>query len=202
MDASALQIGNPKQQAYAQRLAREAGYDTLVDACADALGIDPDQVIKQPVSVADASRVIAHLQVKAESATPPTKDPARRRQAFLTPRSLRRIATGQQRAPADIDEDAAWVLEWLGKALAVSSLFSDEPTTKAINGDQPIAMEHLLAFYKSWDDLAKAFSVTVSTAKGWGVLLPASRAFEAEVRTRGYVRAPRPTSTSSVAATG
>lgn len=196
MDPSTLRIGNPKQQAYAQALAREAGYSSLVDACADALGRDPDQLVKEPISVPDASRVIAHLQLKAEAATGKPSD-ARRQQGFLTARNLRRIATGEQRAPADLDEDAAWVLEWLGKSLAVAALFSDEPTGKAVNADQPIAMEHLLAYFKSWDEIAKAFGVTVSTAKGWGLLLPAARAFEAEVRTRGYVRAPRPTTARS-----
>jgi hypothetical protein len=74
--------------------------------------------------------------------------------------------------------------------LAVRALFTDEHVGRAINGDQPIAMEHLLAYFKTWDSLAEAFRVTVPTAKAWGTHLPAGRAFEAEVRTKGYVRAP------------
>lgn len=190
MDGSAFQFGNYKQHAFALRLSQQAGYASLLDACADALGLDPDAVLKERVSVPDASRVIAHLQVKMEAAGTTTPNTARKA-SFLTARQLRRIATGQQRTPDQLDEDAAWVLDLLGKALAVGALYSDEPIGKSVNGNDPIAMEHVLAFYKTWDELAKAFGVTVSTAKSWGRLLPASRAYEAEARTSGYVRAPR-----------
>lgn len=191
MDATSFRVGTESQHSFAERLARKAGYESLIDACADALGRDPDELTKEPLPVADASRVIAHLQVKtSDCGTAPSASEAPKRSLFLTARHLRRIATGQQRVPDQIDEDAAWVLDLLGKGLAIRALFTDEVTGKGINGDQPIAMEHLLTFFKTWDAVADAFRVTVPTAKAWGTHLPASRAYEAEVRTKGYVRAP------------
>jgi hypothetical protein len=191
MDSTGFRVGTESQHGFAESLAKKAGYASVVDACADALGRDPDELAKEPLSVADASRVIGHLKVKSEApgVQAPATDAAKRSH-YLTARHLRRIATGQQRAPDEIDEDAAWVLDLLGKGLAVRALFTDEHVGRAINGDQPIAMEHLLAYFKTWDSLAEAFRVTVPTAKAWGTHLPAGRAFEAEVRTKGYVRAP------------
>jgi|GEM_PF-2043364 len=190
MDVSTFRVGNDKQHAFALRLAQQAGYASLADACADALGIDPSQVSKDSVDVPDASRVIAHLQVKTE-ASGAKKSDRTRKTMFLTARQLRRIATGDQRRPEVVDDDAMWVLDLLAKALAIGGLFSDTPAGKGVNRNEPIAIEHVLAYYRNWDELAKAFGVTVATAKAWGKLLPSSRAYEAEARTGGYVRAPR-----------
>ncbi len=191
MDATAFRVGTDSQHSFAERLARKAGYESLVDACADALGRDPDELAREPLAVADASRVIAHLQVKtSDGTTPPSSADGSKRPQFLTARHLRRIATGQQRAPEQLDEDAAWVLDHIGKSIATRALYTDEVAGKGVNGEQPIAVEHLLAYFKTWDALADAFRVTVPTAKAWGTHLPAARACEAEVRTKGYVRAP------------
>jgi len=185
-----LRVGNDKQHGYAARLAKQAGYASLSEACVKALERPADLLVADGISVAEASKVIARLQSDADARPRPFKA------TYLTPRQLRRIASGECAPPAELDEDATWILDRLAKAHAIAGLFGAADAIQRrqapVNGDGPIEMQQLLTHYGSWDAIAEAFAVTVSTAKAWGAHLPAARAYEAEIKTDGYVRAPRP----------
>lgn len=164
------------------------------EAVADVVG-----EAKEPsrLTTEEASRVITALRTKAGLADPDTltatamvKRPSPAGGGrYLTARQLRRIATGDAMVPAQADEDAQWVLSRLDTLAKIEHQLGIVPPKRGVNGSGPVAMEQLLAYFGDWDTLAKAFEVTVSTAKAWGSHLPAGRAYEAEVKTRGYVRA-------------
>jgi hypothetical protein len=181
------------QQTLLQKLIVKAGFGSWQDAWAGAL---PDY----PAPAADpdmpqASMLISALEAKVK---PPAGDASaaapRSGARYLTARHLRQIDTGTAEPPAELDDDARWVLSRLARWRAVESIADSRsahaPAPAAVNGEQPIQMDQLLAYFKSWDALAEAFGVSVPTAKAWGTYLPVPRGFEAEIKTRGHVRVP------------
>lgn len=187
-----------RQRSYLDSLARRAGYEDAAAACKFILtaagmkwtGLDA-------LSLQDARYVITELEHDApasEGALPSAQDAAGI--ASLSACDLRAIAMGAMDRPHGLDSDARWVLERLQFAQHVlAHVPSDHPLrpppSRGVNGDEPMLMEHLLAYFKTWDRLADAFRVTVPTAKAWGTLVPDARMYEAEVKTGGYVRVPR-----------
>lgn len=191
--------GSPKQHKYIASLAARTGFASALAACAVILGKPEEDLRHEGVATTDARKVIEALQVQeADAAGKSDGQPRSHRSPYTTAKQLRAYATGEQTPPQDLDEHALWVLDRLHQHERARALLAGEapPPVAQVpragtNGNAPIQMDHLLGFFKSWDRLAEAFRVTVPTAKAWGVLLPESRACEAEVRTNGYVRAPR-----------
>ena len=192
-----MSYGTDAQGKYLLDLASRLGYPDVAHALADMTQFGAAKSLTN----SEASDAITQLKacLPADEATP-TGSPAAAlgaaRPRFLTARHLRQINEGKRPAPADLDEDASWVLDRLQRLVQISQL-AGSPTQQTqahgvgVNEGRPIEMADLLRYYKTWDALAEAFKVAVTTAKAWGTLLPPGRAFEAEVRTGGFVRAPR-----------
>ncbi len=181
------------QQTLLQKLVGKAGFASWRDAWSGALPDYPAPVAEPDMP--QASLLISALEAKIKPA--PGEAPAaapRSGARYLTARHLRQIDSGTAEAPTELDDDARWVLSRLARWRAVESIADSRsvhaPAPPAVNGEQPIQMDQLLAYFKSWDALAEAFGVSVPTAKAWGTNLPLPRGFEAEIKTRGYVRVP------------
>jgi hypothetical protein len=176
VSGDAFQLGTPRQHAYAAKLLAEDGrYETVLDAAADILERDPEVLMRTPPTVEQATRVLAALK------QPAPKDTDKPR--FLTARALRQIAQGSRPEPEQLDADARWVLEHLKRSLLSAPV--------AVNGDGPIAIDHLLQVFGQIDQIAAVFGVTPNTVRGWGQLLPVRYAAEAELRSAGRLRVPR-----------
>ena len=110
--------------------------------------------------------------------------------AGITAKRLRAIHEEGEPRPDDLDADSAWVLD----RLVLASRLEREAARQrgaGVNRGGRIEMSTLVNHFGGWDRLAEVFGVTVPTAKAWGTHLPASRAYEAEVKTQGLVKAPR-----------
>lgn len=187
--------GTERQGNYIMALAKKAGYPSAFEACATILGRSEADIRGAHLDTKDARRVIEFLEPKDGATNTPANDSPHRTHG--TAKLLRQYATTGD-VPQDLDEDSVWVVERLlqhERARAV--LAGEDPATgharyrRGVNHNNRIELEHLLTYFKSWDNLADAFGVTVPTAKAWGQFLPENRIFEAEVRTNGYVRVPR-----------
>lgn len=179
---TALAYATPEQIGYLKRLCPQAGMTDL-QACAIVGKTDFEDLTKS-----EASKIIGMIKLTIGSEK---KHESEGRSKFLTAMSLRRIAEGATEAPADLDEHARWVLDHLRLAIEIKRLAGGALRPEGTNRGGDIKMADLLKHFKTWDELAKAFDVTVPTAKAWGEILPASRAYEAEVKTAGFVTAPR-----------
>ena len=203
MTPQPFQAGTENQHGYLTRLTVAMGKADLVETCAEILRVDVDALREQgSLSVADARLCISALQASADSSarhapatTPPSSD-----RRYTTAKQLHDYATGAVPAPGELDRYATWVLRRLATLDAVLAAIPQEaligPTSTSpgqrrnVNVGGPIMMTHLLLYYSTWDRLAEAMGVTVSTAKSWGDRLPEARVFEAEVKTAGFVRVP------------
>lgn len=189
--------GTERQGKYIMVLAKKTGYASAFEATAAALGRSQEDIRANPPSTQDARKAIEYLERKdaAGSITQSPCDTDHR--PHVTAKQLRQFATSGD-VPADLDEDSIWIVErLLQHERARLVLVGEDPATgharyrRGVNRNNRIELEHLLAYFKSWDNLADAFGVTVPTAKAWGQFLPENRIFEAEVRTNGYVNVPR-----------
>ena len=189
--------GTERQGKYIMALAKKTGYASAFEACAAVLGRPEAGIREVPLDTKDARKVIEFLERKDGASTPPTPTRDTGHSTHGTAKLLRQYATTGD-VPQDLDEDSVWVVERLlqhERARAV--LAGEDPATgharyrRGVNRNNRIELEHLLTYFKSWDNLADAFGVTVPTAKAWGQFLPENRIFEAEVRTNGYVCVPR-----------
>lgn len=194
MNETAFRVGTEAQHDYIAKLAKTAGYASIHEACAAVLGVDVASIGDKALTSGEAHRVIEALKQPRDDKPVAASDADTAKRRFLTARHLRLITTGEMAAPATLDDDAKWVLDRLARDRRVAKAFGDtdtcRTTTAGVNGSGPILLEHLLGYFKTWDALAEAFGVTVPSAKAWGTQLPASRIYEAEVKTNGYVRVP------------
>jgi len=185
MIAMSATPATPEQIGYLKRLSVQTGRTDL-QLCAVVAKTAFEELTKS-----EASTVIGTLKSSTEKERKAEND----RPRFATALVLRKAAESGEPAPAYFDEHARWVLENLKLAIAVRSLTSHTAAAGGqrggVNQGGDIRMSDLLAHFKTWDVLARAFDVTVPTAKAWGEILPSSRSFEAQVKTEGFVTAPR-----------
>lgn len=180
--SSPVRIGSDKQHDYAISLLGRMGEPEVTHVLEAALGYAPTGDL--PVKL--ASKVLSYLESELEIERPNT---ATKRGETLSAQQLRRIATLEEDAPDHLDEDSQWVLDQIERAQSARDLLTG--AAGGMNHGKPILMEQLVVHFGSWDRLARAFSVTVPTAKAWGSTLPANRAYEAEVKTNRRFRAPK-----------
>lgn len=189
--------GTERQGKYIIVLAKRTGYTSAFEATAAALGRSQDDIRAKPPETQDARKVIEFLERKDAGATSTQSSQDTSHRPHVTAKQLRQFATSGD-VPEDLDEDSIWVVErLLQHERARVVLAGEDPASgharyrRGVNRNNRIELEHLLTYFKSWDNLADAFGVTVPTAKAWGQFLPENRIFEAEVRTNGYVTVPR-----------
>lgn len=196
-------FGTTAQAEYAGKLAKKAGFGTLEEAAASITGRPLVSFQVTPFTKDQASKVITALEARTgatkQDSKPSRSDSAsestdtKPRSKFLTARHLRLIATHQEVAPEQLDDDAAWVLSRLARLSAIEAFVRrgqpDQPL--AVNEGAPIRVEQLVKYFGSEESAADAFAVSVKTLKDWGQHLPAAHSFRAEVLTNGYVQAPR-----------
>lgn len=223
-----FRMGTDNQTHYAGKLLKGSAYLTLLDAAADLLDRDPDDLLAKHPSVEEATRVISALEkqqpglekegavpapdrapettlrtnqgsappasqesdTSARSSRPPATFPRGALPRFLTARHLRQIATGQRALPESLDDDAAWVLERLGKALQVEAIYVP-PQAPPINGNEPLTIEHLKAVFGDVEAIASTLGVSLPTVKAWGGLLPEHYSWKVEGLSKGRLRVPR-----------
>lgn len=175
-------LATQDQIAYLKRLCLHTGRTDL-QACAIVGKTDFEALTK-----AEASKVIGVIKTAMGGDKGPEKESPSK---FPTPLALRRLVESGAEIPKDFDDHARWVVDHLKLALEMKRLVGRRTVSEGVNRGGDIKMSELLKHFKTWDALAKAFDVTVPTAKAWGEILPASRAYEAEVKTGGFVTAPR-----------
>lgn len=184
--------GTDRQRNYIIVLAKRRGFASPLAACAAALGRSPEDIKANPPDTSTARKVIEYLE---QSEASEERGAGSTGQGGVTAQQLRRIADSGS-IPADLDEDSRRVVEALIQNARIKVILAvEEPVAvrhkAGVNANARIELEHLLKYFKTWDNLADAFKVTVPTAKAWGQYVPENRVFEAEVRTNGYVRVPR-----------
>lgn len=210
-------FGTEAQSKFAASLARELGLAGLRGAIADATGTAPPEGQPLNLSTTEASAVITVLKGKFEKKYPGRRlksgkgrgsaqdapTPVGESPAAQVPgaQQIRRWAQGTESyVESSLDPDTRWVLDRLARYDAVLQatkaadvLKSSEASSavKGINDSDPILVEHLGSFFGSEEEAAKAMGVSVSTFRAWGTYVPPQRAWQAEVLTDGYVRAPR-----------
>lgn len=197
-------FGNENQQAYATDLARRLGFPSLEDALAKMSGRPAFRLDVTPVPRQEASNYISKMEAELNIAPRPRKsqpassiesDPKadKARPRFLTARHLRLIATHKEQPPAELDDDARWVLAALARLQSMEFIFSRGNLTMslAVNGDGPIRVSQVVQFFGSDATAAAAFGVSEKTLTGWGDLVPHAHQWRAEVLTQGYVMVPR-----------
>lgn len=186
-----LVIGSDKQSKYIHDMAARAKVPSVMAVCVEVLGRSAQNLLQNPPTTTEARQVIQHLQAKLDSAQQATAT------SLAGSSSLLRRYAEQGEAPADLDEDSLWIVTQLQRAdraraaLAGEQIAIAKHQPQGFNSGKRIEVEHLLKYFKSWDNLADAFKVTVPTAKAWGQYVPENRIYEAEVRTNGFVRVPR-----------
>lgn len=156
---------------------------------------EPAPEIPADLDIERASAMIDSL--KARTAQPEQtapKSPATRAagSTTLTATDLRAIAEGSAAAPEAMTADEQWVLYRLARLAAVERSLEAPVAWNGANGEGPILVEHLVAYFGSVEAVATAFKVSVGTVRnGWSGFVPANRAHEAAWLTRGYVQPPR-----------
>lgn len=205
-EAVQFSAGSRRQSDYIKALALKAGFATPLDACGSVLGMEATTLLQSPPDTTQARKVIDALKgmVDSKKSAPDTKPeqaahqpPSNEASRDTTPSKLRAHAAARE-IPSGLDSDSTFIIKALIQHEVVRAVMSGEQLTLprprsngGANGNKRIEMDHLLKFFRNWDELADAFGVTVPTAKAWGTYVPDSRVFEAEVRTNGYVRVPR-----------
>lgn len=212
-------FGTEAQSRFAADLARELGLAGLRAAIAEATGTAPPEGQPLNLSTTEASAVITVLKDRfekkypgrrlkggksrgsAQDAPPPTVEPTAAQ--VSNAQQIRRWAQGTESyVESSLDPDTRWVLERLARydavlhATKVADVLKPSEAgsmVKGINGSDPILVEHLGSFFGSEEEAAKAMGVSASTFRAWGTYVPPQRAWQAEVLTDGYVRAPRRT---------
>ncbi|MBT9136918.1 MAG: hypothetical protein DDT34_02004 [Firmicutes bacterium] len=177
--ASAL--ATPDQIAYLKRLCVQTG-KTDLQLCAMVGKTDFEALSK-----GEASKIIGTIKLaiggdkRADGESP---------SRFPTPLAIRQLVESGGEIPKDYDEHARWVVTHTRLAVELKRLAGRRSRSEGVNRGGDIKISDLLKHFRTWDELAKAFDVTVPTAKAWGEILPAARAYEAEVKTDGFVTAP------------
>lgn len=201
-------FGNPRQEEYARDLSKRAGFASLEAAISHYTGRPTVLLDVTPFDRPEASRIITQLEAKlgiARSgksgsneqrqggATPEANPDRPAAGRYLTARQLRRIATHQEAAPADLDDDARWLLGCLARLQSIEYMVGRGTPNLPIgvNGTSPIGTAHLIQFFGSASAAAAAFGVSEKTFAGWGELVPATHVWRAEVATSGYVIVPK-----------
>lgn len=195
-------FGNTNQEEYGRDLAKRLGHASLEDAIAKITGRPVVRLDVTPFNKHQASDIITKMEGALGIQRPPRPAPSTpdapaneeaSRRRFLTARHLRRIATHQEQPPADLDEDARWVLAALARLQSIEYLIGRSPPTMPIgvNGDNPIETAHLVQYFGSVAAAAAIFGVSEKTFDGWGELVPATHVWRAEIVTGGYVVVPK-----------
>lgn len=206
-------FGTTAQLEYATKLAVRAGFKSLEAATEQFSGRPTVLFNVTPYTKDQASKVITFLEGKLNipakapkasgkpegdapadaSAGAAAAEAAKPRAKFLTARHLRLIATHQESPPAELDEDARWVLARLHRLDAIEAMVRrGQPDQRlAVNGNDQIKVAHLIEYFRSEEMTADAFGVSIQTLRAWGQYLPSAHSFKAEVLTNGYVQAPR-----------
>ena len=197
-------FGTDRQETHARGLAKRAGFDSLEAAISHFTGQPLVRLDVTPFNSQRASEIITKLEAKlgiqrtppaakAAAASPgPAAAPDRPRATFLNARHLRQIATRQEAPPAELDDDARWVLNALNRLAKYEHAGRGTLTMPAaINGNDPIRTSHMVAYFGTEAAAADAFGVTLATFKKWGDLIPQDRQEWAQEVTAGYVMKPR-----------
>lgn len=199
-------FGTDRQETHARALAKRAGFESLEAAIGHFTGQPLVRLDVTPFNSQRASEIITKLEAKlgitprvppaakagdGSPAVPPSA-PDRPRPKFLTARQLRKIATRQEPPPAELDDDARWVLGALNRLAKFEHAARGAVTMPAgINGSDPIRTSHMVAYFGSEATAADAFGVTLATFKKWGDFIPHDRQDWAQEVTAGYVIKPR-----------
>lgn len=199
-------FGTDRQETHARSLAKRAGFEDLEAAISHFTGQPVVRLDVTPFNSQRASEIITHLERKLGlaprpapaakpqngSSEPSSSAPDRPRSKFLTARQLRRIATRQDPPPADLDDDARWVLNALNRLAKFEHAARGTSTMPtAVNGADPIRTSHMVAFFGTEANAADAFGVTLATFRKWGDFIPQDRQDWAQEVTAGYVMKPR-----------
>lgn len=205
-------FGTTPQFEHATKLASRAGYKSLEEAAEAQTGRPTVNFTVTPFTKTQASELISFLERKLNLPPRPPKtgdkpvrgngaagtangaqEDGKSKARFLTARHLRKIATHQEAAPADLDDDAKWVLARLHRLDAIEAFVRrGQPDQRlAVNGNEQIKVAHLVEYFTTEESVADAFQVSLQTLRAWGEFLPPTHAFKAEVLTNGYVQVPR-----------
>lgn len=207
-------FGTQAQHEYATRLSKELKLGGLRETAARVLKTKFADDVALNLSTAQASQVITELTRLYDEKFPGRRIQTRKDRksgqdaASSTPTSnvvadahqIREWAQGAETVDRSaLDADTLWVLERLARYEAVlqATRATDilglrrKETAQAVNGTDPIQVAQLREFFGSEEEAAKAMGVTATTLKAWGIYVPPQRAWQAEVLTGGYVRAPR-----------
>lgn len=199
-------FGTDKQETHARILAKRAGFESLEAAIAHFTGQPLVRLDVTPFNTQRASEIITKLEQKlgipprplrtadpdAPGSDTNSSTPDRPRPKYLTARQLRRIATRQELPPADLDDDARWVLAALGRLAKFEHAARGAPTMpSAVNGTDPIRTSEMVQFFGSEAAAADQFGVTLATFRKWGEFIPHERQDWAQEITCGYVMKPR-----------
>lgn len=178
MSNETSQIGTQGQHGYIESLVKRSGLCSIDEAIGIAFAERPAKLGK-----AEASTIIAALERRVGPAKGEPRPPV----ASGSATQLRRLASSSTPLTKIESPDARWIVDRLRKFDAIEQVLN---AGKNQNANGPISMDLLVAYFNGWDKLAEAFDVAVPTAKAWGTHLPASRAFEAQIKTGGFVHAP------------
>lgn len=213
--SNASNFGTTAQEEYAKKLATKAGFVSLEAACEAHSGRPSVILSVTPYTKDQATAVITWLEKKTgvpARATKPSsadggtnghtnghangqgnEDAGKPRSRFLTARHLRLIATHQEAAPPELDEDARWVLARLHRLDAIEAFVRRGSSDQrlAVNGNDPIKVAQLVEYFGTEEAVADAFAVSLQTVRAWGPVLPPVHGFRAEVLTNGFVHVPR-----------
>lgn len=206
-------FGTHAQHEFATRLSKELKLGGLRETAARVLKTEFADDVALNLSTAQASQVITELTRLYDEKFPGRRIKARTdrksgHDATSSPKSNVQADAHQIREwvqgavtvdRSALDADTLWVLERLARYEAVlqATRAPDilgprrKETTQAVNGTDPIQVAQLREFFGSEEEAAKAMGVTATTLKAWGIYVPPQRAWQAEVLTSGYVRAPR-----------
>lgn len=177
---------------------------TYIAVLVGKLGQTEDQVLerlklKKPISKASAGSLIRQLKIEIDQAgeggkaMPSIDTPHEQiRSSMITPEALRKISNNELPAPANLSEDASWILYRLAKLADIEQTLGDPVRWPGVNQGGPITVQSLVDHFGNHEAVALAFKVSIGTVKsGWGAYLPQNRGSDAELLTRGYVKAPR-----------
>lgn len=178
MDIShSVKPSTPKQMGKLRGLAHELGFDSL-DLALSSVGMS------QPLSIKDASAAIDQLLAKLPGGD--TSEHGR-----MGAEELLAIDAGALPLPDGLDASEIEILRRLAKFREIERVMGTPAEWPGANRGGPILIEQLVTFFGSIELVAGAFGVGADTVRGWGSMLPEKRAYEAQVKTRGYVCAPK-----------
>lgn len=213
-------FGTDNQREYALTLATELGMSDLRAAYAEVMGKPLGESEPLNLSTQEASTVITGLVARYDTRFPGRRKMRSKRRGepsscetgsqeasqsengalALASHQLRRWAQGLDTyVESTLDPDTHWILtrlvqfeRVLAATHATNVLKTRAGDLRAVNGNEPIKVSHLLDYFNgSEEEAAKAMDVSVTTLRGWGTYVPPLRSWQAEVVTHGQVRAPR-----------